>query len=354
MTSLKFCLAALLFLGLGLVIGTQMADTAFMSTLTGAEKQQHPPAQPAKTPPAPAEEKEKASAGTASTEAEPLRLDYLEQVLANVDSAQRQQILTDTELFQRFVRQEALNRSLKAAALANNMHENENVRFLMDRAGDNVLREIYMNRLMQEQFPADFPGEAQVRQFYEQNPEQFRISDRVQVWQVFLPVASDADNEQAAEIEKQARDLLEQIRKDKLTFAKAATEFSAHEPSRQNDGFMGAVRTSDLKPAIAKALDGLKEGELSVVRSEEGWHLLKKGRSLAAEQLPYEEVRQRARRLLIEQARLQFRQAVHEEAAKTYPFMPADNRIEQWRLELKTGVNKTGQPDEQVSGGLDQ
>lgn len=344
MESLKSWLAALLFLVFGLVIGLQLSGTPFMAALTGAENRPRTQAhsREAVPPENPENNDEQEAVRSAADDGPgPLTADYLERVLTNVDGGQRQQILADEDLFQRFVEQEALNRSLKAAAHANGMHENENVRFLMARAGDNVLREVYLNRLMQEQLPDDFPDEAQVQQFYEQNPDQFRISERVQVWQVFLPVPADAGPDQEAAVEKQAKELLDRIRAGKETFAHAATEFSAHEPSRQNDGFMGAVQTSDLKPAIAGALDELKEGELQVVRSEEGWHLLKKGRTLAAERLPYEKVRQQARRLLIEQARRQFRQAVHDEAEKTYPFLPADNRIEQWRLELKNALHKS-------------
>jgi len=340
MKSVRIWLLSFLLLVLGILIGIQIAVSPMVADL-GAGRQA-PVAETAAT----------AELSSAARETEPgqakqqtpgeLRLEDIERVLANAEASQRRQVLDDAELFRRFVEQEATNRSLKAAAMANNMHENDDIRFLMQRAGDNILRETYINRLMQDQLPEDFPSEAKVRQFYKDNPDRFTVKERLQVWQVFLPVATDAGPEQAAAVEQQAREILEKIRGDKLTFAQAAVEHSAHEVSRQNDGYMGPVRIGELKPAIASALENIEEGELGLVRSDDGWHILKKGRTLAAEQLPFENARQQARRLLISQARQQFREAVNKEARRTYAFMPIDNRIEQWRQELKTAVNGDG------------
>ena len=341
MKSAKIWILTFLVLVLGILIGLQLAMSPMLADLTA--DRQMPPAETASATTAPtatgkAAEPESDQPGQERQSAE-LDRDYLEQVLTNANIDQRQQLLEDSELFRRFVDQEASNRSLRAAAMANGVHKNNNVQFLMDRAGNNVLREIYMNQLMQDQFPADFPSDEQLRQFYEANPDQFSMKQRMQVWQVFLEVPADAGAEQDGKIEQQARELLEQIRKNKLDFASAAVEHSAHEASRRNDGYMGLVETGQLKPAIADALKDLKQGEPGIVRSEDGWHVLKKGRTLEAELLPLEDVRQEATRLLINQARQQFRQAVIEEARKTYSYMPGDNRIEQWRLELKTAIH---------------
>lgn len=341
MKSAKIWLLTFLVLVLGILIGLQIAMSPMLSDLTA--DRQTPPAETASTATAPAATTEPAQPDQAEEQQQPaeLDLDYLEQVLTNANIDQRQQLLEDSELFRRFIEQEATNRSLRAAAMANGIHRNDNVRFLMDRAANNVLREIYMNQLMQDQFPADFPSDEQLRQFYEANPDRFSSKRRVQVWQVFLEVPADAGPEQEAEIERQARGLLEQIRNNELDFARAAVEHSAHEASRLNDGYMGLVETSQLKPAIDAALKDLKPGEPGIVRSEDGWHILKKGRTLEAELLPLDDVRQEARQLLINQARQQFRQAVIEEARKTYSFMPDENRIEQWRLELKTVMHES-------------
>ncbi len=345
MNSVKIGLLSLVLLVLGILIGLQIAASPLLPSY-GSDQS------PAADPPVAAERdqavdeaddqgEQKVGQDDQQPAAEVTELshDWLERILANLDAEQRRQILADAEVFHSFVEQEATNRSIKAAALANDLQQNADVQLLMARAGDSVLREMYINRLMQEQLPADFPTDEQVRQFYDNNTERFRTPERVQVWQVFLEVADDAGAEQAAAIEQQARDLLGRIRNNDLTMAAAAVEHSAHKPSRRNDGYMGAVQTGELKPAIAEVLQDLDEDAYGLAHSEDGWHILKKGRTLAAASQPYEDVRQQARQLLINQARQEFRQAVSQEARKEYAYMPGDDRVEQWRQELKSASN---------------
>lgn len=277
-------------------------------------------------------------AGMEPADVAALDRNYIERVLANSNAERRRQILDDESLFREFVTGEARDRSIKAAAHANDMTNNDNVRFLMQRAADNVLRQAYINTLINEQLPGDFPTAEQVREFYEDNKERFRASDRVQVWQVFLPVSDGGLTEsQAAE---QSQQLLDQITAGELSFADAAVEYSAHATSRQNNGYMGAVPTSQLKPEVAEALDGLNEDAITRIRSEDGWHILKKGRTLSGRQLTLEEVEPRIRQSLVNQARQEFQQAVSRRAMEEYGFMPDDNRIEQWRLELRTDTGR--------------
>jgi hypothetical protein len=191
-----------------------------------------------------------------------LELDYLEKLLAGVEHRQLEQLLDDEQAFQQFVRQEADNQSILAAARSNYLHEDKNVAFLMQRGADRVLRETYLNRLMLEQLPPDFPTREQAREFYEQNPDQFQISERIHVWQVFLQVEPGADEESVTAVEDQARDINRRLRAGELDIAKAAAEYSVHEPSRRNGGYMGMVRIADLKPEIARALGELETGAI--------------------------------------------------------------------------------------------
>lgn len=264
-----------------------------------------------------------------------LQLDYLEKLLASVDRRQREQLLEDPEAFKQFVRQEADNRSILAAAYENRLHEDENMAFLMRRGADSVLRETYLNRLMMEQLPPDFPTREQVRQFYEQNPERFQVGERIEVWQVFMQLEPMADQDAAAGIEKQARDISQRIQVGELDFARAAIEYSAHEPSRRNGGYMGQVRVADLKPEIARVLGELDTGETGLARSDEGWHILRKGEILPPEQLEFDHVEDQVRRLLLNQARQEFRAAVFEQARKAYPQEDlSETRVEKWRQTL--------------------
>lgn len=340
--TIKFLLTGCLLLLLGTAVGFWLSQQPFVQDrlVTGISPSIDHQAQPVVEQP---------DTGTpqvtepAADTVEDLTFAGIKQVLMNVAADQRQQLIADDELFRRFIEQEARNHSLKSAAYANGLHTEENVIFLRQRAADNVLREAYLDRLMKEQLPADFPNDEQVQQYYEQNPARFSTVERQQLWQVFLPVNEQAAPESIAATEKQAKELHRKIVENKISFGDAAVEYSAHAASRQNDGFMGTIAEAELKPAFATALKDIEENETTLVRSDEGWHILKKGRHIAAHKLPFREVEPQVRQLLLKEAHQQFRNAVYEQAAKKYPFMPGDNRIEQWRLQIKTSQNSSHQ-----------
>lgn len=282
---------------------------------------------------------EKEPPAVAKTE---LDFNYLEQVIANLGPDRRREVLADAESFRQFVQQEADNHSLVMAARANRLEENANVRFLMERGAENVLRELYLRQLQAEKLPKDFPTEEQIREYYDKNKSQFEISERLHVWQIFLPVDKALDDKAIAEIEKKAKRIAEEIRAGKLNFADAAMQNSGHEPSRLNGGYLGLVRVADMKPEIREAMNKLAEGSVSdPVKSDEGFHILRRGKNVQAETVPLDKVRDRIRRLLLVQAQRQFRQAVTEQARKTYPMQIEESRVEEWRLRLRTDRQAT-------------
>lgn len=312
-----------LLLAFGIVVGLIIAEEFV------------PPDAPKKNPPAVSKQPAPPAGYAAPYELGRIDQTYIERVLANVDFAERVHLLADEKLFRNFVTQEARNRSIKAAAIANGIDTNVDVDFLMQRAADNILRQSYMSVLMSEQLPEDFPSQEQIESFYNKNREQFITGDRVQVWQIFLPVAT-AD--EATVVERQARNLLMKIRSGQLSFADAVVNYSAHTASRQSDGYMGVVQVSRIKPAIAEALANIDEDELTRVRNDDGWHILKKGRTLPGRQESLADVQNEIQRLLADEARRVFSQAIAVEATKQYPYQPSDSRIEQWRQSINTAL----------------
>ncbi|MDZ7736334.1 MAG: peptidylprolyl isomerase [Gammaproteobacteria bacterium] len=255
---------------------------------------------------------------------------HVRRIVSNLDTEQRRKLINDKDRFHQLISQEAKNLSVEAAARANDVDDNDNVKFLMNRAANNVLRQSYLNILMREQLPGEFPTKEQVKEFFENNRDQFVTDERVQVWQIFLP-GGDRDQDSAA---AESKSILDRIRQGDLAFADAAVEYSAHEPSKQNDGYMGAVPVKDLKPVVADALKGLEEDELARVESEDGWHIIRKGRSLLGRQLELSEIEPEIRRSLVERVKREFQQSIYKEAGKEYSEWPGDERVEEWRQDL--------------------
>lgn len=266
-----------------------------------------------------------------------LRFDHVRLLFGNLEPEQRRRLIGDQQRFRQFVRQEARNESLLAAARANNLQDDANVSFLRQRAADNVVRELYMKTLIQSKIPKDFPGDDRIREYYDQHKDQFKVGDRIQIWQIFLPITDNMKDAGIKALEDKADGLVKDLRAGKTSFAEAAYRYSEHEPSRSNGGYMGLIKVADLRPAIGEALAGLQEGRVSdPVRTGDGVHIFRKGTTVPGRLLPLEQVRGQVRQALLKQAVRQLQQAIYDQAASTYPVNLAESKIEEWRLRLRT------------------
>ena len=268
-----------------------------------------------------------------------LEFEDVQQVITNLDPNRRKTLLNDEETFKKFVQQEAENVSVLQAARVNKVDQDQNTVFLMRRAADNVLRESYIRKLLSEKFPADFPTDDQIKEFYDKNKDKFVLAERVHVWQIFLKIDEDMDKTAIAALEKKAADIRARISQGKLDFTDAAFQYSEHHPSRENGGDMGLIKVTDLKPEISKPLMALKQGELSQpLRSDTGIHILKRGEVIPKQDVSLEQVRAQLVEALKKQAERQFRKAIFDQAGKTYPIEVSDKKIEEWRLRLRTNT----------------
>ncbi len=266
-----------------------------------------------------------------------INLDYVALLVANMSQQERDKILAEPELFKQVIESEANNRSTVSAAIANNLVEDRNVEFLMQRGAENILRESYLNRLIQSKLPKDFPTDAQVAEYYDTNKDQFVVPERVHVWQIFFK-KPDADNEQeSAKLIKKAEEIVNRLKKGKTDFSAIALAESEHEQSKVLGGYMGLLKTNELIPEIKLPVLALKEGEVSKpIESAAGIHILKRGKILEPESLQLSQVEQQIRQLLVKQANLQLRTAIFTQARKEYPQAISDSKLEEWRLRLKT------------------
>jgi hypothetical protein len=60
-----------------------------------------------------------------------------------------------------------------------------------------------------------------------------------------------------------------------------------------------------------------------------------------AQPVAYDQIDTQIRELLVRQARAQLRQAVYDQARKTYPVEVKDAKVEEWRLRLRTNLQTT-------------
>lgn len=268
-----------------------------------------------------------------------LDLSGLQRVLENVEPNQRAALLADEATFKRFVERETDAASLLQAAKANNLHQDPDVTFLMQRGSENILREVYLNRLVTSKVPAGFPTEEQMRQYFDQNKAKLVVPERVQAWQIFFPYEKNSDAKAQAAVSQKADAVARDLAQNKITFAEAAQKYSRHEPSRQKGGDMGLVSVADLKPEIKQALLALPEGQASSpLKTDAGVHIVKRGARTAAQQLEYDAIKEQLRPLMLKQANAQLRNAILEQARKTYPVEVDAKKVEEFRLRLRTDL----------------
>ncbi|MEM7027398.1 MAG: peptidylprolyl isomerase [Pseudomonadota bacterium] len=264
---------------------------------------------------------------------------YITLLINNMGAAERQQVLADAAVFKQVIENEAANRAIMSAAIANKMDKNQNVEFLMRRGAENILREAYLNRLIASKLPADFPNSEQISEYYQANQTSFVISERLQVWQIFFAKPVDADAKKLKEVRNKAGSVLEELQKNKSKFAELANEHSEHVQSRVNGGYMGLIKSGDLLPAVKEPLLNLKQEQLSqVVESEAGFHIMKRGELMPEESVSLDQVEPQIKKLLIDQAKIQLTKAVYSQAQKEFPQKVPEEKIEEWRLRLKTNT----------------
>ncbi len=260
----------------------------------------------------------------------------LGEVLSIIDAPRRNEIVNSAELFKQFVQQETLNQAVLKAASANKADQNPQIKTVMERAGQRVMVESYLNQVVRVNLDPKFPSAAQVREAYDKNPEAFRTPERVHLWQIFIPLDADANDKDVKAAWARAKRVSDELRGGSGDFAALAKQHSGHEASRINDGYMGLLKSAELLPPIAEALKKLKPGAVSEpIASETGLHIVKRGAMVAAEMLSFERVEEPLRARMVQEAMAKVRQAAIEKIQKEYPIeAPPADALETWRQDL--------------------
>jgi peptidylprolyl isomerase len=283
-------------------------------------------------------------ADSSAVEDAPFGYEDVAEVVGVLGAEERARVLADEAAFAQLVGREGTRRSVIRAARKAGLGSNPQVEVLMRRSADQVLFDTYVRLKAGSVVKADFPTDAQVRDFYEKNKAQFQIDARIPVWQIFLSIPKEADEAKIAETERAANDLVKSLRAGKLTFAQAADEHSDNEASRLNGGLMGNLKVSELIPEVKSTVLALKPGEISApVRSQAGIHIMKRGERIEAKALPLEQVYDGIRKSLRQAAATRARQMVVSQAQAAFEDAPSGEDIEKWRETLVETHNKPAQ-----------
>lgn len=170
---------------------------------------------------------------------------------------------------------------------------------------------------------------ADIKQFYQENPERFKRGEEVKARHILIDVAQDASEEE----KKQAREKIEMIRekiKKGEDFAEMAEKHSSCPSGKRAGGDLGWFERGNMVPPFEKAAFSLEKGKLSdIVETNFGFHLIEVLEKREAGTVPLEDVKEDLRAELADQERGEaFMKWVEEKKEKEVTFTnPEDKEI---------------------------
>ena len=170
-----------------------------------------------------------------------------------------------------------------------------------------------INKMMQaEVASAPPPTDAQVREFYDKNPDKFKQEEAVRASHILIPADEKADEATKKKARAEIDDVLKQL-KAGGDFATLAKKYSKDGSAAQG-GDLNFFSKGQMVPAFDQVAFSLKPGEMSdVVTTPFGYHIIKVTEHRAASTVPFEQVSERIKEYLTEQQKQARAQSFIEE-----------------------------------------
>jgi len=138
--------------------------------------------------------------------------------------------------------------------------------------------------------------EAKVKDFYNNNKEQFKKSEQLKASHILIKT----DERSEEEAKTKAEEILAEL-KEGAKFAELAKKYSEG-PSAKNGGDLGFFSKGQMVPEFEEVAFGLKIGELSQpVKTQYGYHIIKVVDKKEAGLAPFEDVKEKIKSNLLQQ-----------------------------------------------------
>ncbi len=136
-----------------------------------------------------------------------------------------------------------------------------------------------------------YPTDQEVKDFYDQHTDKFKRPAQIHARHILVRVKPDADEKAWAEAKKKAEAIRKKAVAKGADFAELAKE-NSDGPSKSRGGDLGWFARGSMVPAFEDAAFKLKKGEVSQpVRTQFGWHIVKKVDEREATTIPYDKIK---------------------------------------------------------------
>jgi peptidyl-prolyl cis-trans isomerase C len=148
------------------------------------------------------------------------------------------------------------------------------------------------------------PSDAQVRDFYDKNPDKFKQDETVRASHILFRVDENADAATKKKAMDEAQGVLKQARGG-ADFGELAKKHSADSSSQQG-GDLNFFTKGQMVPPFDQAAFAMKPGEISdIVTTQFGYHIIKVTDRRPASTVPFDQVSGRIKEFLTEQQKQQ-------------------------------------------------
>ncbi len=198
----------------------------------------------------------------------------LDDLLANVEPAQRAQLQANPTAMADFLRQRVIGETLLKEARAKGWDQRPEVMQKANEARDAVIVQTYAASLA----PADpaYPSSAEVAAAYDANKARLMLPRQYHLAQIVLLVPANSPPGTDDAMKRKAQDLRAQAVKPKADFADLARKNSQETATASKGGDVGWLREDQILPVVRDAVVRLPDnGTSEPVRALDGWHVLR-------------------------------------------------------------------------------
>ena len=148
------------------------------------------------------------------------------------------------------------------------------------------------------------PADAQVREFYDKNPDKFKQGESVRASHILFRVDEKATEAEKKKVRAEADSVLKQA-KSGADFAELAKKHSADGSAAQG-GDLNFFSRGQMVPAFEQAAFALQPGQISdIVTTQFGYHIIKVTERKPASTVAFDQVKDRIREFLAQQQKQQ-------------------------------------------------